>query len=246
MAQHTSHCLTPLPPPPTRTGAPSSSDTGTGASTGTGIFGSNAAGIATHRGMGTDDIRGATGTGIDSLDPDPSSQMLNQGRQGPGPGMDSGDPMAPDPRSSGDRYERSGADRASSYYQQQQQRQDYPMQQQQQQQSSSSGRRRGHGSNNYNYNSNGDRGDGRYQPSNPSSDAAVRNTNMEEKSLDFYPDDSYNGFESRDGEGERGVESERAAYGEGRRGREVSGGNSGALPAGRKTSHPSRSSGGKK
>jgi hypothetical protein len=228
-------CLTQLQPTPA--GEPSNINTGTG--TVAGILGSHVTDTALHKGMGFDDMRNAAAGDLEPSDPDPNVPAQNQGRLGTGLG--SSDSIAPNSRLNGDRYDRSGASRASSYYQQQQ-RQDYLMQQQQ---SVSPAGRRGHGNDNYNYNNNGDRSDGRYQHSHPSSDVAVRNTNMDGKSSEFYPDDSYNGFENR--EGERGGDGERAAYAQaGRRGRELSGGNSGAPSPGRKTPHPSRSSGGKK
>ena len=190
-----------------------------------------------------DDTRDPTGEDLEPPAPIVPAQNQNQNQSRLGPG--SGDSTASDSRSNGDRYDRSGAGRASSYYQQQQ-RQDYPMQQQ----SDSVAGRRGYGGNNYNYNSNGDRSDGRYQqPSHPSSDVAVRNTNMDGKLSDFYPNDSYNGFENREGEreDERERESERLAYNDvGRRGRDISGGNSGSLSEGRKKPIPGRSSGDKK
>jgi hypothetical protein len=216
--------------------------------TGAGILGSHVADTAVHKGMGTDDMRDAPGGDLEPSDLDPSVPAQNQGRLGVGLGSSDStapDSTAPVSRLNGERYDRSGAGRASSYYQQQQ-RQDYLMQQQQ---SVSPTGRRGHGNDNYSYNNNGDRSDGRYQHSHPSSDVAVRNSNIGGKSSEFYPDDPYNGFENREGEreGERGRVSERAVYGQaGRRGRELSGGNSGAPSTGRKTSHPSRSSGGKK
>ena len=198
--------------------------------TGMGTLGSQAPHTATHTGMGTgmgmDDSMRDAAAGGDLGSTDLSIPVQHPRRLGPS----TGDSTAPESRSNGDRYDRSGGGRGSLQYQQQQQREEYPQQQQQQQQQSDSPSRRGQISKNYSYSS--DRDD-QYQHSHPSSasDVALRNTNKDGKP-DFYPNDSYARFENR-AEGEGG--SERAAYSEaGRRKRELSGGNSGALTGGRK------------